>query len=559
MIAILAGISSSDKPSVGDKGVLVLDLNKHYNEQQDDNPVSFLTGNSDDNVPGLYDVVRMIEFAKKDSAIKGVYIKCNDNANGFAASEELRNALIDFKDSHKFIIAYGDVISQKAYYVATVADKVYCNPQGAVEWKGLATTIMFLKGTLEKLEIEPQIFYAGKFKSATEPLRAYQMSEPNKLQTSVYLSDLYSMMLLAAADKSKLDTAALHALANNGSIQTASQAYQYHLIDGAKYDDEVRDEIISHIKSDTLGKINFISLGKYSKAADYKQSSGSKIAVVFAEGEIVDGKGQDDEIGGDTFRSLLRKVRLDKDIKAIVLRVNSPGGSALASDEIWREISLAKKVKPVVVSFGDVAASGGFYISCNADSIFAQPNTITGSIGVFGIVPNMKKFFNNKLGITFDGVKTGPFADLPNTSRPLSDAEKAFIQNMIDTIYATFKGRVADGRKLLPAIVDSIAQGRVWTGKRALTLGLIDRIGNMGDAIKCAADMANLKEYRLKEYPEKKNFVEKILNKYGDEIKAKSIKEEIGEEQYMLLKKMKTYREMMNVPQARIPFEISFR
>ena len=244
MIAILAGISSSDKPSVGDKGVLVLDLNKHYNEQQDDNPVSFLTGNSDDNVPGLYDVVRMIEFAKKDSAIKGVYIKCNDNANGFAASEELRNALIDFKDSHKFIIAYGDVISQKAYYVATVADKVYCNPQGAVEWKGLATTIMFLKGTLEKLEIEPQIFYAGKFKSATEPLRAYQMSEPNKLQTSVYLSDLYSMMLLAAADKSKLDTAALHALANNGSIQTASQAYQYHLIDGAKYDDEVRDEII---------------------------------------------------------------------------------------------------------------------------------------------------------------------------------------------------------------------------------------------------------------------------------------------------------------------------
>ena len=450
LFAIIAGISSSDKPNVGTKGVLMLDLTKQYKEQQEENPFNNITGNADENVPGLYDVVRLIAYAKKDSAIKGIYIKCDDNANGFAASEELRTALIDFKQSRKFVIAYGDVISQKAYYVANVADRVYCNPQGTVEWKGLSTTIMFLKGTLEKMEIEPQIFYAGKFKSATEPLRAYQMSEPNKLQTSVYLGDLYSHMLMAAAEKSKMDTTQLHTLANTGAVQTASQAAQYHLIDGVKYDDEVKDEIISHTKSDPSGKINFVSLGKYAKAVDFKDGNGSKVAVIFAEGEIVDGKGSDEQIGSDRFRNLLRKARLDKDIKAIVLRVNSPGGSALASDQIWREITLAKKVKPVVVSFGDVAASGGYYISCNADSIFAQPTTITGSIGVFGIIPNMKKFFNNKLGITFDGVKTGPFADLPAASRPLNGVEKVFVQNMIDTIYTTFKNRVAEGTKTCP-------------------------------------------------------------------------------------------------------------
>ena len=559
VLAIVAGIATPDKPKVESNAVLLLDLTKHYKEQQEESPLNNLTGNADDNVPGLYDVVSMIAHAKKDSAVKGIYIKCNDNANGFAASEELRNALLDFRESHKFIIAYGDVITQKAYYVANVADKVYCNPQGTVEWKGLSTTLMFLKGTLEKLEIEPQIFYAGKFKSATEPLRAYQMSEPNKLQTSVYLGDLYSHMLMAAAEKSKSDTALLHGLANAGSIQTASQALVYHLIDGVKYDDEVKDEIISHLKLDASAKINFVSLGKYAKATDFKEDNGGKMALIFAEGEIVDGKGQDDQIGADEFRSLLRKARLDKDIKAIVLRVNSPGGSALASDEIWREITLAKKAKPVVVSFGDVAASGGYYISCNADSIFAQPNTITGSIGVFGIVPNMKKFFNNKLGITFDGVKTGPFADLPSASRPLNDVEKGFVQNMIDTIYTTFKSRVAEGRKLSPAIVDSIAQGRVWTGERALKIGLVDRLGNMNDAIKCAAQMAKLKEYKLKEYPEKKNFFEKLFNKYGDDVKAKSIQEEIGVEQYLLLKQMKSFRAMMNTPQARMPFEISFK
>lgn len=559
LIAVAAGITSSEKPDIGKKGVLVVDLTKQFKEQKEDDPLGSFTGSTDDNIPGLYDVVRMLDYAKKDSSIKGIYIKSDDNENGFAASEELRAALSDFKKSGKFVIAFGDVISQKAYYVASVADKIYCSPQGSVDWRGLGTDLYFLKGSLEKLEIEPQIFYAGKFKSATEPLRAYEMTEPNRLQTSVYLNDLYSGILLSAAAKSKLDTGTLHALANTGAIQTAADAARYKLIDGTRYDDEVKTEIIRHIGIDSADKINFVSLGKYAKAVDFSKNGESKIAIIYAEGNIVDGKGQDGDIGSDNFRNIIRKARLDKNIKAIVFRVNSPGGSSLASEEIWREITLAKKAKPVVVSFGDVAASGGYYISCNADSIFAQPNTITGSIGVFGIIPNMKKFFNNKLGITFDGVKTGPFADFPNVSRPLNPAERLLIQNVIDSIYLTFKTRVADGRKLSLTVVDSIAQGRVWTGQRALQLGLVDRLGNINDAVKCAARMAKVEDYTLREYPEKKGFLESLVAHYSTDIKVKAIKEEIGAEQYNILLQLKGIRSMIGIPQARLPFEFSIR
>lgn len=559
VIGIASSLTSDQKPQLGSKGVLVVDLTKEYKEQKADNPLNILRGNGDENVPGLYDVVRMIAYAKKDSAVKGIYIKSDDNANGFAASEELRNAIIDFKQSKKFVIAFGDVLSQKSYYVASAADKLYCNPKGTVDWRGLESTLLFLKGTLEKLEIEPQIFYAGKFKSATEPLRAYRMTEPNRLQTSVYLNDLYGRILLAAAEKSKSDTASLRQLANSGIVQTASEAAMYHLIDGLRYDDEVKSEIINNIKIDAEDKINFISLGKYAKAVDFSPNGGGRIAIIYAEGEITDGKGKEGTIGSDEYRNLIRKVRLDKNIKAIVLRVNSPGGSALASEEIWREISIARKVKPVVVSFGDVAASGGYYISCNADSIFAQPNTITGSIGVFGIIPNMKKFFNDKLGVTFDGVKTGPFADIGSIGRPLNAAEKVFIQNSIDTIYTTFKSRVAQGRRLSPQIVDSIAQGRVWTGQRALQIGLVDKLGNINDAVACAARMSKLKEYTLREYPEKKNFLEDLLKNYKEEMKVKTIKEEIGEDQCSILQQLKNIRSMIGIPQTRLPFELDIR
>ena len=559
VIVLIAGVTSSDKPKIGEKGVLVLDLTKEFKEQKEDNPVNVLMGDADKNSPGLYDIVRMIKYAKSDSSIKGIYIKSEDNANGFAASQELRRALADFKLSHKFVIAYGDYISQKAYYVSSLADKIYCNPVGTVEWTGLSSTLFFLKGTLEKLKIEPQIFYAGKFKSATEPLRAYEMTEPNRVQTTAYLQDLYSHVLLAAAAKSQVDTATLHQLANTGAVATASDAAKYKLIDGIRYDDQVQAEMIKNMHADPAKKINLVSMGKYAKAVDFTPNGGDKIAIIYAEGEITSGDGSQGEIGSDKYKNIIRKARLDKNIKAIVFRVNSPGGSVIASEVIWRELTIAKKAKPVIVSFGDVAASGGYYVSCNADSIFAQPNTITGSIGVFGIIPNMKQFFNDKLGITFDGVKTGPFADMPSISRPLNTQEKAFIQASIDSIYVTFKTRVANGRNIPLNVVDSIAQGRVWTGERALKLGLVDKLGNIDDAVRSAARMANLDKYQLKEYPESKNFLQNLVENYSQDVKVKALKEEIGSEQYNLLQYIKSVKAMVGTPQARLPFTLSIK
>ena len=554
---IVAGVTSPAKPKIGDKAVLTIDLSKHYKEQRQDNPLGALVSKEED-VPSLYEVVSMLRYAKSDSAIKGIYIKCNTNANGYAASQELRNAIADYKTTGKFVYAYGDVVTQGAYYIASVADKVYCNPKGMVEWNGLSSTLIFFKGTLEKLKIQPQIFYAGKFKSATEPFREYKMTEANRLQTSVYLGDLYGQILQAASLHTKKDTATLHQLADNASIKNAGDALQFGLIDGVRYDDEVRKEITARLNIEPTDKINFVSLDKYSKGVDFKKSGSDKIALIVAEGEIVDGKGTGSQVGSEDFLEIIRKARLDKTIKAIVFRVNSPGGSSLASEVILRELLLAKKAKPVVVSFGDVAASGGYYIASGADSIFAQPNTITGSIGVFALIPNMQGFLNDKLGMTFDRVKTGPFADMISIDRPLSEGEKMFIQQSIDTVYHDFKSRVATGRKLSMEFVDSIAQGRVWTGERARQIGLVDRLGTMQDAVDCALRMAKVTNYRIREYPEKKSLFESIFSSYKTEIKTKAIKEEIGVEQYDLLQRLKMLRSMFYVPQARMPYGVTF-
>jgi protease-4 len=557
LIGFIASATSSDKPIVGSKAVLVLDLSGAFKEQSDDNPLNALAKGTDNDMPALYDMVRMIHHARSDSAVKGIYILCGSNANGFAASEELRKAILDFKTSKKFVIAYGEAISQKGYYVGNVADKIYCHPQGGVDWQGFAVNMLFLKGTLDKLEIQPQIFYAGKFKSATEPLRETKMTEANRLQTSVWLGDLYNHFLLAASVARKLDTAILRALAVNGSIQSANDAWANKLVDGLRYDDQVKKELLDRLKLDERARINFVTFTDYSKAVSYKQTGGSdRIAVIYADGDIVSGNGGDEQVGSDAFRTLIRKVRLDKDVKAIVFRVNSPGGSALASDVIWREITLARKEKPVIVSMGEVAASGGYYISCNADSVFANANTITGSIGVFSIIPNFQSFFKNKLGITFDGVKTAPYADMGNGERPLTETEKRFFQANTDSVYDTFKVRVANGRKKDSAYIDSIAQGRVWMGTRALQVGLIDRVGTMQDAMDCAARMARLKEYRVKEYPEKKSFLDQIMKSYKKAIKKDLIKEEIGEEQVKLLKQVKQVKQMIGIPQARLPFVV---
>jgi len=554
LVGYLGGIATKERPRVESKSVIVLDLGQAFPEQMKENPLSFVSGEIKD-IPGLYDVIRLVEAAKSDKHVAGIYLLADNNPNGFAASEELRNALKEFKTSGKFILAHGNVITQKAYSIANVADKIYISPQGYMEWTGYSVEYIFLKGTLEKLQIEPQVFYAGKFKSATEPLRSDKMTPENQLQTSVWLNDLYSDLLLKTAEVRKIDTATLHQLAKEAKIQNADDAVNYKLVDAVKYDDEVKDEIKSKLGIGKYDKINFITLSNYFAAKDIRKIKGEKIALIYAEGNIVDGKAEQGTIGAENYRNLIRKARLDRSIKAIVFRVNSGGGSSMASETIWRELSLAKKEKPVIVSFGDVAASGGYYISCAADSIFALPTTITGSIGVFGVIPNMQAFFKNKLGVTFDGVKTGPYADAGAIYRPLNDNEKRLVQANVNMIYSQFKRRVAEGRKKDTAYVDSIAQGRVWTGLRAKDIGLIDRFGGIEDAIKSAAAMANLTDYSIREYPEPRNFLDQFFGKSDPLNYADKMKTELGEENYKIYLEMKQVKEMSNTVQARLPYQ----
>ena len=554
LVWIINGLTSKERPEIAAKSVLVLDLGKVYHEQMRESPLSAVTDEED--MPGLFDVVRLINNAKTDNNIAGIYILADDNANGFGSSNELRNALLDFKSSKKFIIAHGDAMSQKAYFVANTADKVYVNPSGGFDWRGFSVAFAFVKGTLDKLDIQPQIFYAGKFKSATEMFRTTQMTPENKLQTTEWLGDLYNYFLMQTSKVRGIDTGTLHQLANTATIQTPQDALNNHLIDGVKYDDEVKTELKKRLNLDKYDKLNLLSINKYYEAANLRKSGTDRIAVIYAEGDIVDGPGTNENIGGDNFRQIIRKARLDKSVKAIVLRVNSGGGSALASDNIWRELQMAKEEdhKPVVVSFGDIAASGGYYISCGADSIFSSPNTITGSIGVFGIIPNMGNFFKNKLGVTFDGVKTAPYADEGAIYRPLNPEEQKLIQNSIDRTYLQFKTRVANGRKKDINYIDSIAQGRVWSGQDALQLGLVDRIGNLQDAINCAARMAKISNYGLREFPQAENWLDNLLHKKKTEPSA-MMREQLGEENYQIYQELIKIREMTNSAQARLPFE----
>ena len=552
-VAVVSALASKDKPEVPSKSVLVIDLSEHFFERMQNNPLSVVSGQND--IPGLFDVLRLINYAKTDNDISGIYIKANENANGFASSNELRNALLDFKSSKKFIVAHGDVMTQGAYFVANAADKIYVNPSGQLDWKGFAISFAFVKELLDKLDIQPQIFYAGKFKSATEIFRTNQMTPENKLQTMEWLGDIYSYFLTQTSKARGIDTATLHQLANNASIQTPQDAVNYKLVDAVKYDDEIKTELKQKLGIGKTDRLNFVEIDTYNEAVNTRKYSRDRVAVIYAEGDIVDGQGANENIGGDRFRNLVRKARMDNSVKAIVMRVNSGGGSALASEIIWRELQQAKQDgKPIVVSFGDVAASGGYYISCGADSIFASPNTITGSIGVFGVIPNMGGFFKNKLGITFDGVKTAPYADGPNIYRPLNDAEKQMIQNGVDRIYLQFKQRVASGRKKDINYIDSVAQGRVWSGQDALALGLVDRVGNLQDAINCAARMAKLETFGLKEYPESKSWLANLLHKQKSE-PAAMMRQQLGEENYKVYTEMLRIKEMSNSTQARLPFQ----
>lgn len=407
------------------------------------------------------------------------------------------------KVSGKPVYAYGEDYSQKDYYVASAADSVFLNPAGAFELKGLAAQLQFFRGTLEKIGVKPEIFYAGRFKSATEPFREYKMSDANRLQLSVLINTVWSEYLEAAAAHAKTDTATVGAWTREGTVLLPEDAQRLGLVDRLAYWDEVESLIRRKTDKKEKDKVAFTKIGDYSRSKTDATLKDGRIAVLFAEGEISDGKSENSyQIASETFVAQIRRIRNNDNVKAVVLRVNSPGGSARASEVILRELQLLQEKKKLVVSMGDLAASGGYYISATADSIFALPTTLTGSIGVFGMMFNASELLTQKLGVTFDEVKNAPFADFPSIAKPFTDAERARMQRGVDAIYALFKSRVAAGRKLSPEQVDSIAQGRVWLGRDALAVGLVDRIGGLDDAIRSAAKLAGLSDYSISTYPE---------------------------------------------------------
>jgi protease-4 len=555
IVGAISSIDSDKTVTVSNNSVLFLNLDQPITERTPKNPFGNLpiVGGTEKDGIGLNDLLKSIQRAKTDDNIKCIYLNVSSPNAGFATMREVRNALIDFKKSHKKIIAYSEVFTQGAYYLASAADKVYLNPEGALEFKGFSSELTFFKGTLEKVGVEMQVIRVGNYKSAVEPFILDKMSDYNRKQVTAYVGGLYNIFLTDIAKSRDIQKDSLYKIADDYRIREPQDAVNFKMVDALKYKDQILEEL-KGLSGRTRGEnVRTVSINDYVKNNTETGSGKDKVAVIYANGEISGGEGNDNQIGSERISRAIRKARLDDDIKAVVIRVNSPGGSALASDVIWREIVLTKKEKPVIASFGDVAASGGYYIGCAADSIFVQPNTITGSIGVFGLIPNFQNLMTNKLGITFDGVKTGKYADIMATNRPMTAGERFIIQNELNRIYSGFVSRVADGRKKSKAYIDSIGGGHVWIGTDAVQIGLADRIGSFNDAIKAAAKKAKIKEYKVVEYPDVVDPLKSFMDESTDRIKTYYTKQELGDN-YMLYQQMKKVIASSGI-QARMPFE----
>ncbi|MDQ1142294.1 signal peptide peptidase SppA [Pedobacter agri] len=555
IVGAISSIDSDKTVTVSNNTVLFLNLDQPITERTPKNPFGNLpiVGGDEKDGIGLNDLLKSIQKAKTDDNIKCIYLNVSSPNAGFATMREVRNALIDFKKSHKKIIAYSEVYTQGAYYLASSADKIYLNPEGALEFKGFSSELTFFKGTLEKVGVEMQVIRVGNYKSAVEPFILDKMSDYNRKQVTAYVGGLYNTFLTDIAKSRDIHKDSLYKIADDFRVRQPQNAVNFKMVDALKYKDQILEELKGLSGRTKDENVRTVSINDYAKNNKDSGSGKDKVAVIYANGEISGGEGNDNQIGSERISRAIRKARLDDDIKAVVIRVNSPGGSALASDVIWREIVLTKKEKPVIASFGDVAASGGYYIGCAADSIFVQPNTITGSIGVFGIIPNFQNLMTNKLGITFDGVKTGKYADIMATNRPMTEGERFIIQNELNRIYNGFVSRVADGRKKSKAYIDSIGGGHVWIGTDAVQIGLADRIGSFNDAIKAAAKKAKIKDYKVVEYPDVVDPLKSLMDESTDRIKAYYTKQELGEN-YFLYQQMKKVIASSGI-QARMPFE----
>jgi len=477
---------------------------------------------------GVQDLIKKINDAAQDEHIKGIYLELDLNSQSFANIEEIRKALLTFKKQNKFIVAYAEMMDEYGYYLASTANKIYMNPNGTLVLNGLASEVVYLKDALDKLGLEPQLIRHGKFKSAGEPFIANKMSKENRAQIESYLGSLYDHFIEQIALDRKKDKEFVHAVINELKIQQTIQAKALGMIDDVLYDDQVKAELKKLCAVSNDKEVNLVAASKYQNPAVKPATSTNKIAVLYCNGEIVSGKSSEGNIGSVNICEELKKIRKDENIKALVLRINSPGGSALASDVMWREIELLKKEKPVVVSMGSVAASGGYYLAAPANWIVAQPNTITGSIGVFGMLLNAQNLLENKLGIHVETVKFGAYADLGMPNRALNSSERQIVQNGVDLIYNDFIEKVAKGRKLKAEQVDSIAQGRVWSGKDALKIGLVDELGGLDRAIVVAAEKAKITAYRTVHMPTLKEPIEQLFESLSSEAEAYFLKQKLG-------------------------------
>ena len=496
----------------------------------------------------------MIEYAKTDPKIKGIYLNTSFLMTGTASLQELRAAILDFKQSGKWVVSYADFYSEGAYFLASAADKVYLYPEGEVEFNGLATEVMFFKNMFDKLEIKPQVFRVGDFKSAVEPFLRDNLSEENKLQLNSLLSSIYEEMLHGVADSRRIPYEKLKEISNKMMVRDAKGAVEYGLVDSLYYDDQVMDELRKLLDLGKKERIPLVRYGQYKKSVHAPTSSKNEIAVIVADGDIMLGRSDNGVVGSATVVDLVRKARNNDNVKAIILRINSPGGVFQAADMMWRELMLASEMKPVIASMSDYAASGGYYLAMACDTIVAQPTTITGSIGVFSVLFDLSQFLDHKIGITSEEVKTGEVGELVTVTRSLTDSEKAIWQKQTEKVYETFTRKAAEGRGMTQDELKKIASGRVWTGTQARNNGLADVLGGFDDAVNIAASKAGIgTDYKLRYYPQPKPLLERFMANVEDEMRTSMMKKELGEQYnwYRQWERVKTYQGV----QARMPLE----
>ncbi|WP_298533925.1 signal peptide peptidase SppA [uncultured Algibacter sp.] len=560
-LVFVFGSSSEEVVTVKPNSVLELKLDfpiKDYAGKTEFKQYAFLNESKKN---GLFNIIDAINYAATDDKIKGVSIPNNFINAGISQTKALRDALKKFKTSGKFVVAYADVYTQKDYYLSSVADTIYLNPAGMMEFKGLYTERLYFKDFQEKSGLKMEVVRLGKYKSAVEPFLNNEMSDNNREQISVYLNSLWSSIKHDISESRKIPVDRLNIIADSLLARNSNLAKTSNLIDKVAFEDQYVDGMKSAVglkASDNLRRVTIKDYSKYVANRLKSNISTNKIAVVYAQGNIIYGEGDESNVGQISMNKSLRRARNDKRVKAVVLRINSPGGSALASELIWREIELTKKVKPVIVSMGDLAASGGYYIACNADKIIAEPTTITGSIGVFGMLPNGKELAAN-MGINAEQVVTNTNAVTYSFFEPLNETQRTFIQEGILNIYNLFSTRVSDGRGLTRAQVEDIAQGRVWTGTDAINNGLVDELGGLDLALQRAAEAAEIKDYKIKEFPIFEKDLDKVLEQFGlAKARETIIKEELGEENYKILKEIKSMTNTKGI-QLLFPFSMEIK